>query len=427
MVPNLKVLALSRQAEEICASFKQLISEKTGLKADSIDFSLYDDLAQLVKGLKTAFASSSDVMVCADLGYFLRFKSDIFKVMGLKAEESKSIESAIEILAPETPPDLMKAHSQVAQGARVFLTDDGLFSSFALESGQDRLIVAPCDLKRLEASLELGLSAYIERSEPALPAFDFTPLNSLIWAQGLKIAVANSKNSLFLKLRLKESQKSDLDFTYLDVGDEEDKSEPKLLTANRAKSVRELGKADIGLAISDIYTSKNDGSKSYAFVALANADGAKVVKVHAKPGESPRLLVRAAVDTLLVELTASSGLGKGMLKNPQEENDGKKRAFKISLSAIIALVLTLIIILVGSKITNAAKEYFDKISNTQSTQTDTHIYESETEEDTDGEISLDSSDETDSSDLADSSLTDESFLSSILTTIVNTSLAGIIA
>lgn len=430
---SLSILALSRQDEQYFSKLKGLFAEKTGLKDESIAFSFYDDPANLVKSLRAAFASSAFVMVCADPGYFLRFKGDIFKVMNLKTEISESIESAIEILAPDTPSDIRNAHAEVARGAKVFLTDDGLFSSFALESGQDRLIIGPCDLYRLEASLELGLSDYIIKSESTLPSFDFAPLNSLIWAQGLKIAVANSKNSNFLRLRFKEAKTSELSFSYLDLENINDKSEPKLLTANQAKSVRELNNSDIGLAISDIYISKKDISRSYAFVALASADGAKVVKVHSKPGESPRLLVRAAVDSLLAELASFSGLSKSLFKNPQEEKADKKRAFKISVSAIIALILSLIIILMGSKITNAAKEYFDKLSVTQEAYTETFSSDPEATEDSTGEISLDSTDELISSVL-DSSATDNSsttgegsFLSSVLTTIVNTSLAGIIA
>ena len=84
--------------------------------------------------------------------------------MGLKCEKNKDI---LETIESEKCISLLNQNQKDAQsaipvGAEVFITEDGLFSPFALKTSRQRLVMLPIDNKRITNKILSSISSFLE-------------------------------------------------------------------------------------------------------------------------------------------------------------------------------------------------------------------------------------------------------------------------
>ncbi len=349
-------------------------------------FETFTDAKEMLQALTASFSRSKVVTVCADRARYLYLKKLLFQALSLENEVSGAITAAIKSFVDDITAETAAAHALVPKGASVFMTDDGLFSGFAIQSGKQHLIVLPLDLERLDSIVENGFTAYLKTTldTAEMPASlpvdtdNTAAIAARLIAQGFCAAVAATKSAELIKIKTAPLSGWENAFKFIDCDEDRKEMTQKEYIANLALQARDKAGCSVGAAISNVFTDQKEEDSLFVLVTVADSLRARVAKVYAQPGETPRQLALAAVDTLvsmLGEYAEADGfngfpMNTDETEMPPEELKGKRRiALKLILSGIAAVVLCLIIIFFGGRMVSAVKDFSGRFRNADQTQT----------------------------------------------------------
>ena len=331
------------------------------LYPDADAFEVYENTGELMRGLSAAFSHCETVILGVDCSLYLNLKKLLIQVLVLEGEQSRII---AETIAEKNEDDfgetLIDAHALIPKGAKTFLSEDGLFSGFALKSGKQHLIVLPLDAVRTDSIITNGFYEYLRQLTDGLqkPIQPVTKDNTLpkktadaLAAAGLKVAAAGTKTSSFLHNTVKAVASYENVFAFFPGVKERGALTQKEYVAALAGEAREKTGYALGCAISNVFISEKDKGRFFVFVALVDSTRARVAKVFGEPGETPRILIDAAVETLLTMIgdyavkggfdsdSPASPVEEFQPPPPEEKKSKKRLALMILLYAAAAVIL----------------------------------------------------------------------------------------
>lgn len=359
----------------LCAERAQGAADylKQRLSCDAVN---YGEVSAFAAEAVAYAAQGGFAFAAAPVDVFLNAKFRLLKSLSSKIVRSSQISAAMGENAPENPKE-RDLQSAVAEGSRVYLTADGLFSAFSVKVGGGTLVFVPLDLSKLEYAMLSGLDALIS----SIPAPKKTKMQELrdrvsgVIASGKTVAVSPCGCGKMLLSAI--SSVPDCEEAFVadsSMRDRADNESESAYIAQCAKLSKENASADLGIAISRI---ENDGTGDVVTVCVADSERAKAAKVYANPGEDAKQLVVAAIIKLcqmLDELAAMPAL-----VNPDAPKAKKKWAKNSKTPLIIAvigiavaIVICIILALVSSSKENKDTPTYAAGDYVQ--QTETYLY-----------------------------------------------------
>lgn len=127
---------------------------------------------EMFAGVKDGVENADVIVLAVDVSRFISTKASLFRALGFKCRLNGEITNLIDsdLCMATLNENQVKAHAAIPVGGEAFITNDGLFSGFGIESGKQKLIFIPIDEKRIGAILENGMIAFLSKGvEKAIP------------------------------------------------------------------------------------------------------------------------------------------------------------------------------------------------------------------------------------------------------------------
>ncbi len=308
----------------------------------------FGDVSVFAAGAADLADSSDFVVAAAPLNTFLNAKLRLLKALSVRIVKSKTVESLFGENAPQNIKE-RDLHAAIPHKATVFPSQDGLFSAFAVKDDNCTVVLLPLEENRMDYLFKTGLeSIFAENSAPqaapipaAAPAAPKTKMQELrdricsVASSGKTVAISPCGSAKMLVSAISAVPEASntfvSDFSLYEGTDGESTAD---YIAQSAKVSKENSGADLGVAISDIYND-NSGDGDFVIVCVADSDRAKAAKVYAKPGESKKLLIVAAIIKLCRMLDELSAAG---LVNPNPPKARKKWGKTSKTPLVIAII-----------------------------------------------------------------------------------------
>lgn len=138
------------------------VEEITGLEEN---FSFCHTQKEMFTSVKEGIETSDVIILAVDVSRFISTKAALFRALGFKCKLNGEITNLInsDLCMATLNENQVNAHAAIPVGGEAFITNDGLFSGFGIESGRQKLIFVPIDEKRIGAILENGMIAFLSK------------------------------------------------------------------------------------------------------------------------------------------------------------------------------------------------------------------------------------------------------------------------
>lgn len=311
--------------------------EQTAVEPEIIDFKAPSQLAAALRRADCGLA-----VIAAPEDIFLKTKIALIKYLGKKTVRSSAITAAIGEDSPLSDKEY-DLHCAIPAGAKAFAAADGLFSSFSVEENGKTFILLPLIEDKLSELIPLVFGTKAEKSVAGFRK----NLESVI-KSGKKTAVASVGLSGALMAVVSSVEGGENAFLPAEIS-----SAAYACTADSiaacAKEAKEASGADYGASVSSV---ESENGESFMLVCLADSERARVAKVYAESGETPKALAGAAITKLCEMMNELAAAGALVNPNPPPK-PGKNPVLPIIITAIgiaTAVVLSLLVaFFVGEK------------------------------------------------------------------------------
>lgn len=291
---------------------------------DSENCKNFNDAESFFRCLSEILENPSQVILAVDTEIFLTTKKLLCSALSLNCVPGGVIS---DLAAPDAPD--RESHCLVPENSKIFPTEDGLFSGFAVEKDKSNIIFLPLDNKRTSQCIE-SFYDFLNGTTEAEPVKETTDndlpaaMNSIsesavdacriLRDMGFTAALSVSPAAEKLCSLLPSME----EIKFLSSALERKNSTPKNYAANLAKDALQRSGAKIGASITNAFKVQSNGeTKIFVCVAVADSEAAKVKKIYAQPGESALSLTACALDAVLDMIKGQAVRGKTILT---EEN-----------------------------------------------------------------------------------------------------------
>ena len=352
-----KVLSLNVDRSMSFTRFQARIESSINNYTDDCVFQQFEDIREMFVALQSALENDELIITAVDVKNYLKFKNALIQAFGTEVVSNSTVMKRVENLSLDDKKK--QAFATFPEPATVFVSDDGLYSGFAMVNENQYLILLPIDNYRIDEILRNGVIPFLNEqlmnkyddivSTTEKPAyFDKVSfaVNSILECDSL-VAVNGTRNAEVLKSCGDEVIGFDRAFVFTPYVEDKGKINPTEYTAQLARVSLDLSSAKFGACISDIYTSNDT---KYICIAVSDGDSALVRKLYMSDDETEHEFIESAA-VELIELIGEKVSGKrsvGIEINDASENaitdDDKKIAKKKPL-AILAIVIGLVFII----------------------------------------------------------------------------------
>lgn len=352
-----KVLSLNVDRSMSLTRFQARIESCINNYTDDCVFQQFEDIREMFVALQSALENDELIITAVDVKNYLKFKNALIQAFGTDVVYNSTVLKRVENLSIEDKKK--QAFSAFPEPATVFVSDDGLYSGFAMANGNQYLILLPIDNYRIDEILRNGVIPYL--NEQLMAKYDDIVLttekpayfdkvsfavNSILECNSL-VAVNGTRNAEVLKSCGDEVVGFDKAFVFTPYVEDKGKINPTEYTAQLARVSLDLSSAKLGACISDIYTASDT---KYICIAVSDGDSALVRKLYMSDDETEHEFVESAA-VELIELIGEKVSGKrsvGIEISDSQDNvitdDDKKIAKKKPL-AILAIIIGLVFII----------------------------------------------------------------------------------
>ena len=368
MIKLLTLKNVSPYAED--ALFKICLTlDKLGLIEDT-DYESYDEL---LEGAKKALQGGEHVIVAVDTTDYNQIKGTFISELSIPYETSDELLSfATEKAGDKATGTELNANALLPEDGVCYRTNDGLYCGFTCGALNGALTFMPLDFSRIDNILtafcsyvETGKVMKAESTEKVEGEsdFDFSKnVEKLIKAlseKERKVALVTGEATMWIyKLYNRFPQLTDV-ASFVEILDEPTEEENEEATS-QSESVKLVGKArdamlnsgaDLGAAISEIYSvDGEDGETMYfTYVAVVDKGVAKAKKLSTSNPDDLDLLLPHAVSLLCDTVSQRVQLLSAQTEADEGEEDEEKKPEKQKLpkNMIIfaAVVLAIAIII----------------------------------------------------------------------------------
>ncbi len=284
------------------------------------DFRLCGSMAQVSTALSDAFANSDIVAVGAEPSVYSKAKVAILRAMHIKTQLDSSVRARIGDMV-DLDAQQLSLHCAMPENASVFLSDDGLYSGFAIRSGRQHFVMLPLDKFRVEDQLKEGVLPYFTEEgieiiqKPGIAENPETDETSdvksvpscaekaveLLKLKKMKVYFASTPSCEMVKDMCGEEVIKDT-FVFTEHTAERGTEAPRSYIADLARYAIPDEEDAFGAAVSNVYTgnSQESGERKYnIYVALADKNASRVLRFASQPGETPDELVSASIELLM--------------------------------------------------------------------------------------------------------------------------------
>ena len=351
-----KVLSLNVDRSMSFSRFQARIESSINNFTDDCVFQQFEDIREMFVALQSALENDELIITAVDVKNYLKFKNALIQAFGTEVVYNSSVLKRLENLSLDDKKK--QAFSAFPEPATVFLSDDGMYSGFAMANDSQYLVLLPIDNYRIDEILRNGVIPYLneqlaEKYEDIVSSIEKPAyydkvsfaVNNILEADAV-VAVNGTRNAEVLKSCGDSVIGFDKAFVFTPYVEDKGKINPTEYTAQLAKVSLDLSSAKFGACISDIYTS-NDAK--YICIAVSDGDSALVRKLYMADDESEQDFVEC-VAVELIELIGEKVSGKrsvGIEISEEQENaitDADKKIAKKKPLAILAIVIGLVFI-----------------------------------------------------------------------------------
>ena len=351
---------------KICLSL-----EEYGLTQENVG--AFESYEAMFNAAIYALEDGDDVLLAAEDEDFNAVKHVTFAKLMLDVIASPQIAARISEQYDLMEADFdVDAHCAVPLDCSVHLSEDGLFSGFTVRAFGGSLTVLALDFDRMDTELASFIRLMYEpEPEPVPEPEEIAPLPELTDGTPQPLPEAAPADNDFVEPvtqmleALSDAEQKiclvhgpvtdwifDLRSILLEMEDTVDFAYPKEETEadaqesasarllRQAKQARQVSEAAFGAAISEMYSNETDGNTVYyAYVAIADRDGAKAKRINTTNPEDLALLlphcVRVLCETVIKKLAAM----KPEETPAEPEAKGKKASKGIIIFAVIVLII----------------------------------------------------------------------------------------
>ncbi len=356
---NAKVLSLNTDKSMSFARFQaRMASSIKAYTEDEVQIQQFEDIREIFVALQSALENDGLVITAVDTRNYLRFKNALIQAFGTEVTYNPTILNKIDGL--DMDDKKKRAFSVFPKPATIFLSDDGLYSGFGMENGEQYLVLLPIDNNRIDGILRNGLVPFLNKKAPVTQAFfEYNEVKNAnnekvdntvkqLKASNSMVAINGTRNAEILKSCGDSVAGFNDVFVFTPHVEDKGNVNATEYTAQLAKVSLDLSPANIGACISDIYFA---GDVKYICISVASGESAIVRKLYMSAGETEDEFVESAAIEL-IELIGEKSVGKRSIgieitDDQVGENiitEKEKKAVGNKPLAIIAVVLGVIII-----------------------------------------------------------------------------------
>lgn len=334
MIKLLTLKNVSPYAEDalfkICLNLDKLgITEDTG----------YENYDELLEGAKKALAEGAHVIVAAETANYNQLKDTFISELSISSETSDELlKFSTEKAGDKLTGTELNANALLPEDGVCFRTNDGLYCGFTCAALSGTLTFMPLDFMRIDTVLtafcsymETGKVAKAEKAEKESSdsEFDFTKsvakLVNTLAEEERRVALVTGEATMWIyKLYSEIPSLTDV-ASFVEILDESTENEDEEATS-QSESVKLVGKArdamlnsgaDLGAAISEIYSVEGDNGETlyFTYVAVVDKGIAKAKKLSTTNPDDLQLLLPHAVSLLCDTVSQRATL----LANSSEE------------------------------------------------------------------------------------------------------------
>lgn len=304
-----------------------LSTERFGLSDENIvSFSTLDDLCNEAL---IATEKGDYIIVACETESFNSCKRELISRLLLEEYESDEIKDLISLHAGEDIGDIdLTGHSIVPRGSTYHFTTDGLFCGFTTDVLHGKLTCLPLDFLRIDAILTSLVEDVLEPFDAVskgekppirMPQADILPyvekmVDSLSEAN-LKLALATGEATMWVyNLYDKVEQLTDK-ISFVEVVDDDIQNEEEATAETESVKIIRYAReaminsgADMGGAVSEIYSTENENGKTiyFAYAAIVDKGTAKAKKINTANPEDLAAILPHAITVLASLVKAKS-------------------------------------------------------------------------------------------------------------------------
>lgn len=351
---DIKLMCLGNEVSPSMATAQKAIeNDFTTVFDGEFKFTNYGSEKEFIRALTGAIETEDLLVLACQPELYTAFKSFIANAFTFKARPVKAIQKLISENAPAVSSETAMNHALIPVDADAILSQDGLYSGYAVNADDQILVVLPLDPSRIDFILEDGLFPYLRDTldtsefvddplkgisgsavgsaaatraeaatdaapEAAAPAkkkgpYDpdyLTEVISGLRAKGLTVAVATTKTVDFLK---SVSETVNMDQVVYLSPYTFDKNDMKAdeYAVKLAKGSFDTSGANLGASLTKVYAKTNeDGTKSYyMYASISDGKTANQAKIRAKAGDTPPQLIYKSIEVLfrMIDLWSNTG------------------------------------------------------------------------------------------------------------------------
>lgn len=315
-------------------------------------FTNYGSEKEFIGALSDAIENDDILVLTCQPELYTAFKSFVASAFSFKARPVKAIQRLIQEMAPAVSSETVLNHSLVPVDSDAILSQDGLYSGYAVNADDQLLIVLPLDPSRIDYLLEDGLFPYLRDTldigefvddplkgmagdgvavgaaaaaradaaagdapvaEASKAPYDTAYLEEVIAglrAKGLTVAVATTKTVDFLK-SISESVNMDNVIFLSPYTFEKNEMKADEFAVKLAKGAFDTSEADLGASLTKVYAKTDENGKKsyYMYASISDGKTANQAKIRAKAGDTPPQLIYKSIEVLfrMMDLWSQTG------------------------------------------------------------------------------------------------------------------------
>ncbi len=291
------------------------------LSSDEVPgFFAFDSPVQLINEV-TGGVHGRAAVIAVPSEQYNEVKLLLMKKLGCKILRSSKI---VEKLGTNRLIHDYDRHTAIPEGATVFASKTGLYSSIAFRLNDVNCLLTPCERDKVEYTLSSGASRLFKAEKSSVQKL--ADCISSINKSSKSIAISTSGKGKALFSVIKSSGGND--FIISCEGNLKNKNDNPV--AYEAKRVKEKAKTDFGACISKV----EEGTVT---VSVANSEYAGVATVHALPNEDDKHLLAAAMVKICEMMNDASN--KGINPPPEKPQNKIQKGLIIAIVCILAAVM----------------------------------------------------------------------------------------
>lgn len=339
------------------------------LHTGNADVSVFAEKRELLYKMSELLKTGDSVLLLAESEQFLSLKETLMRALALPVGIDEELSARLQKSGKD------KQFANMPRGAKVFMTDDGVNSGFAVRAGKQIIILLPLDNERADGLLNAGARSYLETFGEDITAVNGAKHHSSDPVQrasralqrvGKRAAVAGTPAAAFVKelISSDEAGIAQENFAFSENAQPRGEYAPRDYAVLLAENAMEEAGASLGIAVTNVFAKNREEMDGlFVCIAVTTEDKAAGRTLYANPGENPVDFLKSAAAellNLLSEVTeamptiAMTSPVVPIYNKPEEKQPKQKKSSSLWIAAVLLIAVILAVVL-GLKFSG----YFD--------------------------------------------------------------------